>query len=115
MLLLVFSVGKMSGQGLPCRTTEENAKVYRANPSSLQEKKDFENFTKNFTLQSKSKTGKTAALTYTIPVVFHIYGDVQSGKTITYEKIVNHLAQLNDDFNGRNADYQTVEPFFQAR
>lgn len=115
MLLLVFSVGKMSGQGLPCRTTEENAKVYRANPSSLQEKKDFENFTKNFTLQRKSKTGKTAALTYTIPVVFHIYGDVQSGKTITYEKIVNHLAQLNDDFNGRNADYQTVEPFFQAR
>lgn len=115
MLLLVFSVGKMSGQGLPCRTTEENAKVYRANPSSLQEKKDFENFTKNFTVQRKSKTGKTAALTYTIPVVFHIYGDVQSGKTITYEKIVNHLAQLNDDFNGRNADYQTVEPFFQAR
>ncbi len=115
MLLLVFSAGKISAQGLPCRTTEENAKVYRANPNSLQEKKDFDNFTKNFTLQRKSKTSKTAAVTYTIPVVFHIYGDVQSGKTITYEKIVNHLAQLNDDFNGRNADFQTVEPFFQAR
>ncbi len=66
-------------------------------------------------MQRKSKTSKEAAVTYTIPVVFHIYGDVQSGKTITYEKIVNHLAQLNDDFNGRNADYQTVEPFFQPR
>ncbi len=114
--MLVFSIGKMSAQGLPCRTTEENAKVYRNSPKSLQEKKDFEAFTKTFTLQRKSKTSKTAATpTYVIPVVFHIYGDVQSGKTITYEKIVNHLAQLNDDFNGRNADYQTVEPFFQAR
>lgn len=115
VLWLIFTIAKMSGQGLPCRTTEENAKVYRANPNSLQEKKDFDIFTRNFTLQRKSKTGKTTAVTYTIPVVFHIYGDIQSGKSITYEKIVNHLAQLNDDFNGRNADYQTVEPFFQAR
>ena len=99
----------MSAQGLPCRTTEENAKVYRSNPNSLKEKKEFDAFTKKFALQRKSKTSKEAAVTYTIPVVFHIYGDVQSGKTVTYEKIVNHLAQLNDDFNGRNADYQTVE------
>jgi len=115
LLLLVFSIGKISAQGLPCRTTEENAKVYRNNPRSLQEKKDFDTFSKKFVLQRKSKNAKTEEVTYTIPVVFHIYGDVQSGRTITYEKIVNHLAQLNDDFNGRNADYQTVEPFFQAR
>jgi hypothetical protein len=115
LILLVFTIVKMSAQGLPCRTTEENAKVYRSNPNSLKEKKEFDAFTKKFVLQRKSKTSKEAAVTYTIPVVFHIYGDVQSGKTITYEKIVNHLAQLNDDFNGLNADYQTVEPFFQAR
>ncbi|MBF4465538.1 M43 family zinc metalloprotease [Flavobacterium sp. LC2016-12] len=115
LILLLFTIVKMSAQGLPCRTTEENAKVYRSNPNSLKEKKEFDAFTKKFALQRKSKTSKEAAVTYTIPVVFHIYGDVQSGKTITYEKIVNHLAQLNDDFNGLNADYQTVEPFFQAR
>lgn len=115
LFFLIFSLLKVSAQGLPCRTTEENAKMYRSNPSSLQEKKDFDAFTKKFVLQQKSKTSKAAASTYTIPVVFHIYGDVQSGKTVTYEKIVNHLAQINDDFNGRNADYQTVESFFQAR
>lgn len=115
LILLLFTIVKMSAQGLPCRTTEENAKVYRSNPNSLKEKKEFDAFTKKFALQRKSKTSKEAAVTYTIPVVFHIYGDVQSGKTITYEKIVNHLAQLNDDFNGRNADYQTVESFFQPR
>lgn len=115
LLFLTFSMLKVSAQGLPCRTTEENAKVYRNNPSSLQEKKDFDAFSKKFALQRKGKTAKLATVSYTIPVVFHIYGDVQSGKTITYEKIVNHLAQLNDDFNGRNADYQTVESFFQGR
>jgi hypothetical protein len=115
VLMLFFAIVKMSAQGLPCRTTEENAKVYRNNPGSLQEKKDFDAFSKKFALQRKSKTSKTAAVTYTIPVVFHIYGDVQSGKTVTYEKIVNHLNQLNDDFNGRNADFQTVDSFFQAR
>ncbi|SHM58354.1 M43 family zinc metalloprotease [Flavobacterium saccharophilum] len=115
LILLFFTIVKMSAQGLPCRTTEENAKVYRSNPNSLKEKKEFDAFTKKFALQRKSKTSKEAGVTYTIPVVFHIYGDVQSGKTVTYEKIVNHLAQLNDDFNGLNADYQTVESFFQAR
>lgn len=115
LFFLIFSLLKVGAQGLPCRTTEENAKMYRNNPSALQEKKDFDAFTKKFALQQKSKTSKAAVTTYTIPVVFHIYGDVQSGKTVTYEKIVNHLAQLNDDFNGRNADYQTVESFFQAR
>lgn len=113
--LLIFSSLKVSAQGLPCRTSEENEKVYRNNPHALQEKKNFDVFSKNFAAQRKSSTAKTAATTYTIPVVFHIYGDVQSGKTVTYEKIVNHLAQLNDDFNGRNADFQTVESFFQAR
>lgn len=115
LFFLIFSLLKVSAQGLPCRTTEENAKVYRNNPASLQEKKDFDVFSKKFALQRKNKTSKEAAVTYTIPVVFHIYGDVQSGKTVTYEKIVNHLAQLNDDFNGRNADFQTVESFFQPR
>lgn len=115
LLMLFFAIAKMGAQGLPCRTTEENAKLYRNNPSSLQEKKEFDAFSKKFAVQRKSTTSKEAATTYTIPVVFHIYGDVQSGKTVTYEKIVNHLAQLNDDFNGRNADFQTVESFFQAR
>ena len=106
---------KMSAQGLPCRTSEENEKIYKSNPHALKEKQDFDAFSKNFSAARKSKTGKMAETSYVIPVVFHIYGDVQSGKTVTYQKIVNHLQHLNDDFNGRNADYQTVDPFFQAR
>ena len=113
-LAFVF-VLKASAQGLPCRATEENEKIYKANPHALKERKGFDVFSKNFSASRKLKTGKALETSYIIPVVFHIYGDLQSGKTITYQKIVNHLQQLNDDFNGRNADYQTVDPFFQAR
>jgi hypothetical protein len=106
---------KVSAQGLPCRAKEENDKIYKQNPNALKEKQNFDAFSKKFSSERKSKTSKLLQTSYVIPVVFHIYGDVQSGKTVTYEKIVNHLAQLNDDFNGRNADYATVDPFFQAR
>ncbi|OCB78589.1 M43 family zinc metalloprotease [Flavobacterium crassostreae] len=115
LFFITFSILKVSAQGLPCRTSEQNAIVYRNNPSALQEKKDFDVFSKKFALEQKTATSKTAAATYTIPVVFHVYGVTQSGSTVTYQKIVNHLEQLNNDFNGRSADYQTVEPFFQAR
>jgi hypothetical protein len=113
-MVFIFTL-KMSAQGLPCRTKEENDKIYKQNPNALKERQDFDAFTKKFRSERKSLTSKALQTSYVIPVVFHIYGDVQSGKTITYQKIVNHLAQLNDDFNGRNADYATVDPFFQAR
>lgn len=106
---------KVSAQGLPCRAKEENDKIYKQNPNALKEKQNFDAFSKKFSAERKSKTSKLLQTSYVIPVVFHIYGENQSGKTVTYEKIVNHLAQLNDDFNGRNADYATVDPFFQAR
>lgn len=115
LFMAFIFVLKISAQGLPCRTSEENEKIYKQNPHALKEKLDFDAFSKKFSAERKSKTSKKVETSYVIPVVFHIYGDVQSGKTVTYQKIVNHLKELNDDFNGRNADYATVDPFFQAR
>jgi hypothetical protein len=107
----------VSAQELKCGTTEANEFIYKNNPNARKENEDFNEYSKKFAKDyaNKKATGKSVAVTYTIPVVFHIYGDVQSGKTVTYDKIVNHLKQLNDDFNGLNADYATVENFFQAR
>jgi hypothetical protein len=116
LLLFYLFVINLNAQESNCRAKEENELVYKNNPSSRKEKTDFDVFSRKFAAQrAKSTTSKMAAVTYTIPVVFHIYGTVQSGKTVTYDKIVNHLKQLNDDFNGLNADYNTVESFFQAR
>jgi hypothetical protein len=115
LFIAFIFVLKISAQGLPCRTSEENEKIYKLNPNALKERKDFDAFSKKFSSERKSKTSKQLQTSYVIPVVFHIYGDVQNGKTVTYQKIVNHLAQVNDDFNGRNDDYTTVDPLFQAR
>lgn len=115
-LLFLFCLLDVNAQELKCGTTVANEFIYRNNPNARKENEDFNLYSKKFAKDyAKKGTAKVAAVTYTIPVVFHIYGDVQSGKTVTYDKIVNHLKQLNDDFNGLNADYATVETFFQAR
>ncbi|WP_281322142.1 M43 family zinc metalloprotease [Flavobacterium aestivum] len=116
LLMFYLFVININAQEQSCRAKEENELIYKNNPNSRKERSDFDVYSRKFAVQrAKSTTSKAAAVTYTIPVVFHVYGTVQSGKTVTYEKIVNHLKQLNDDFNGLNADYNTVEPFFQAR
>lgn len=114
LLLILFSLLKIDAQGLVCKASEENQKVYSANPDALLEKKQFDIFTKAFEQQFKNEKSINET-TYIIPVVFHVYGNTQSGKSVTYQKIVNHLSHLNDDFNGRNEDYETVEPFFKSR
>ncbi|HLU84239.1 MAG TPA: M43 family zinc metalloprotease [Vicingaceae bacterium] len=118
LFFLFFGLLKANSQTIPCRASEENAKVYQNNPSALQEKMDFDAFSREFAKKKKSQNLKQSdeafsGETYIIPVVFHVYGEIQSGKTVTYEKIVTHLEHLNDDFNGRNEDFATVEPYFQ--
>ena len=114
-ILAIFCIVKVNSQGLICNASEENEKIYLANPISLLEKKEFDAFSKTYALNLKNGNIKKAPTNYIIPVVFHIYGQTHSGMSVTYEKIVNHLEKLNDDFNGRNHDYETVDPFFKNR
>ncbi|WP_445722349.1 M43 family zinc metalloprotease [Flavobacterium sp.] len=111
-LIIMSSIGIFAQSTHHCRAQEENAAFYKKNPKALKEHQQFETFTKNY---AKNNSNNKAGESYTVPVVFHIYGDVQSGKTVTYNKIATALNVLNDDFNGLNSDYNTVEPFFQAR
>jgi hypothetical protein len=97
-----------------CQTKDVNELQLKRNPKSLKEHNAFNLFSKEYT--KKLKTQKTAATTtYIIPVVFHVYGTSFNGKTVTLEKIKAALMHLNEDFQGLNDDYNTVEPFFQAR
>ncbi|WP_185966000.1 zinc-dependent metalloprotease [Flavobacterium sp. ZT3R18] len=97
-----------------CRTKEVNDLQLKRNPKSLKERDAFNLFSKEYA--KKLKTQKSAATTtYIIPVVFHVYGTSFNGKTVTLEKIKTALMHLNEDFQGLNDDYNTVEPFFQAR
>nr|WP_199001791.1 zinc-dependent metalloprotease [Flavobacterium sp. ASV13] len=97
-----------------CRTREVNELQLKNHPNSLKEQKEFNLFSKEYAKKLKSKK-TTANTTYVIPVVFHVYGTSFNGKTVTLEKIQKALMHLNEDFQGLNDDFNTVEPFFQAR
>ncbi len=106
----------ISAQTPSCRTKEENDVIYRKNPNALKEKIDFDILSKKFADKHFERSGDNRLdPTYTIPVVFHVYGTTHNGHSVTYDKIVVALQKLNEDFNGLNADYNTVEPFFQPR
>lgn len=116
LFLLIFFLFciDISAQEHFCRVKEENDIIYRENPSSLKEKNAFDKFSREFATKEKNKSNQKRTATYTIPVVFHVYGSTQNGATVTYEKIVTALQKVNEDFNGLNDDYNSVEPFFQG-
>ena len=73
-----------------CRTKEVNELQLKNHPGSLKESKAFNFFSKEYA--KKLKTNKSSVnTTYTIPVVFHVYGTSFNGKTVTLEKIQKSL------------------------
>jgi trimeric autotransporter adhesin len=116
LLLLVFlSVLEVSAQTPSCRIKEESNVIYRKNPNSLKEKTTFDSLSRKLAAAYLQKmNNKTLQVTsYTIPVVFHVYGTTHNGQSVTYDKIVTALQKLNEDFTGLNPDYNTVQPIFQ--
>lgn len=101
-----------------CRTKEVMEEYYKIHPEARIESENFEKFTKDFIKNMKSNPNQfnkknVNAPTYVIPVVFHIYGESQSGVLVNYQKIVDLLQQVNLNFNGTNTDSNTIDPFFQ--
>ncbi|MBG6131743.1 hypothetical protein IWQ47_003515 [Aquimarina sp. EL_43] len=96
-----------------CEASNANAYIFSANPKAKAEYENFNKFTKNY-VQSKAFSQK-AAETYTIPVVVHVYGTTQHGKTVDYDKIKGALDALNKDFNGLNDDFNSIDPVFDGR
>ncbi len=100
-----------------CRCTQEHNAYWKENPKAkqkyLQEQVIQKALIDNLKAQSRQK-GYTKAQKYIIPVVFHIFGDVQGGKDITYELIENALAQTNDDYAKRSTGQDDIHSRFQA-
>ncbi|CAM1368060.1 conserved exported protein of unknown function [Tenacibaculum soleae] len=115
-LIMLFALTSFLGYSQSehaCKASEQNEIYFKKHPESRVEYQKFNLFTKK---QAKNKLSKKAAVaTYTIPVVFHVYGDIQHGKTVTTDKIKVALQKLNDDFQGLNPDFNTVDSYFNAR
>lgn len=96
-----------------CKTQEANDEVFKKEPDALKEYNAFNKFSKEFA-KSRAAKSRSNNTTYIIPVVFHVYGRTHNGRSITYQKIVNSLNQVNEEFNGLNDDFNTVSANFNA-
>lgn len=103
-------------QSLPvgCSTSEAMKSYYLKNPDAAVKAQAFENYVRNF-IANKSQLERARQTSYTIPVVFHVFGTDFWGKTVTVSKINLTLKKLNEDFHGLNDDYNNVLPMFQSR
>lgn len=98
-----------------CTTSKVMNAHFKKYPEKYQEFLNLNNFTKNYKQPQSTLQGKSAAPQIIIPVVFHIYGRTQNGSTVTNEKIINSLNMVNEDFQGLNPDFDTVDPLFEGR
>ena len=96
-----------------CGSDDAMKSHFANNAGALAQHNAFETFTANFIADPSRKSARTAT-TY-IPVVFHVYGTDFAGKTVTEQTIATALEKVNEDFNGQNPDFDTVDPFFQDR
>lgn len=83
-------------------------KLYELQPNAKQEAK-----------QLRQKTGILSRMavkkSYVIPVVVHVFGKTFNGGTTVTQKIVEDaLRTTNEDFQGLNADYTTIDAPFDA-
>jgi hypothetical protein len=109
-ITLAFFTLSANAQQVDCRTSEAMQYLYEHDANAKLENEEFEKFTSEY-IKHAQKSNTTAC--YVIPVVFHVYGTVQSGYTINFPLIVNAVNRLNTDFHGLNADYNTVSQLFQ--
>lgn len=112
LLMIIFgTVVDVSAQTTAesCGTSEAQVSYWKANPSAKKEHEAFNQFTRTFTENYKQTLGRNAGtLSYTIPVVVHVYGSQQNGKPVTYEIVKKAIEEANKDFNGQNSDWATV-------
>ena len=86
--------------------TNEMFKIYAKNSNhhKLHKTKDH--------LNQKEKNITLEKTNYIIPVVFHI-NDSSNPQKVTYPQIQSAINILNEDFNGNNPEFNSLDPLFQ--
>lgn len=93
-----------------CGSHESQESYFQTHPEALQEHLNFNEYTRQFAQNRNENDSQETE--FVIPVVFHVYGTIQNGDTVDYNTIVNSLNQVNEEFQGLNADYNTVDANF---
>ncbi|MEP1791494.1 M43 family zinc metalloprotease, partial [Reichenbachiella sp.] len=99
-------------EGIGCGTSKAMEELYRTRPGSREKAQEFNRFTEVFNTSQAAQ--KTAASSYTIPVVFHVFGTDFLGDVVTQSIIEDALQKTNEDFNGLNNDWGDVSALFSG-
>lgn len=100
-------------EGVGCGTSKAMQELYQARPDAQKRAQEFNQFTEVFSTQLANQRMATA--TYTIPVVFHVFGSDFLGSSVTQAIIEDALQKTNEDFNGLNNDWGDVSSYFSGR
>ena len=120
-ILLSFSCGIFSQNQShnACRADDQMKKMYEQHPEMDKEVKKNEYLTQQI-IQSKDivkseVAGDESPEKYIIPTVFHVFGsDFGRGTTVTDEIVKDALNKTNEDFQGLNPDWITVDAPFDT-
>jgi hypothetical protein len=117
LTLALISIANLYGQSeldeprTPCSTSELYNQLVIDHPEVLIERQKLQSFTQKF-IADQAKL-KTAAVNYTIPVVFHIIHN-NGSENISDAQVNDEMVILNKDFNRLNSDttliYSTFKP-----
>lgn len=113
LCLLILGSLSIEGQTNKCGTDEMHQRLYYGFPEI--QNKVIQNYTvlENFTQQfiTNSNLNKQGAISYVIPVVFHVIHDY-GVENISREQILDQMRIINEDYQKRNADtVNTVAAF----
>ncbi len=113
IVVLLFLIGHFVQAQVPCsyEAIIERMKVH--NPNVESELFENEVFTKQFIEQLKTDGQFKGQADFKVPVVLHIFHIGEDGK-IDMEQVHSGLKVLNDDFNGRNEGWNTIDLAFDS-
>lgn len=111
-VFLILVLNLVQGQS-PCsyEATVERMKAF--NPNVESELAENEVFIKQFIKQLKAEGQLNGQTEFKIPVVLHVFHIGEDGK-IDMEQVHSGLKVLNDDFNGRNEGWNTIDSAFDS-
>lgn len=104
-------------QIIPCATYEAMDMAFQKDPDAKARydaaQKELAEAYKNYEASLQLHTAKTAAVQYTIPVVFHVM-HTNGPENISDATLINALAQVNRDYAKQGADTSTIYPAFKS-
>jgi len=115
LLLLGISAVSLIAQTetSPCSHKSILARHLADYPDAVQEMEQTEKMLNKIIVEHKKTSQNRAPITFTIPVVMHVFHDGENGK-MDMNQALSGLEIMNQDFNGLNDGWEDIIPQFDS-